>query len=197
MREGYDIGENIGSDGGGRLLHKEELKWDLMPGEIHDVPKMVKIEERVWKEFEMNLNSFTLESLIRNFQKGVVVAKLPSGEIIGYGCTEKHLNNEILPSPNHSAVSFHDKDGKFLYICALTVAPEYRNSGIGSAIVRRFDDIARIEGCEAVYFPLLANHPYKAVDFFVKNGYEVRKENKWEFPYGKFQRCFIMMKEST
>lgn len=97
------------------------------------------------------------------------------------------FNNLHVPFTHNKSKSFnfHIKDdhntiiagitakmyfGQILYIDVLFVEENYRKSGLGSALLRKVEDVARLHGAKLAH---LYTFDFQAKDFYIKHGYEV------------------------
>jgi ribosomal protein S18 acetylase RimI-like enzyme len=74
------------------------------------------------------------------------------------------------PDGSFAAACVFDKMYNTLFVFTLAVATDSQRRGVGSAVLRRLDQVARAEGCD---FVLVATRSWEARPFFEKNGYEV------------------------
>lgn len=87
----------------------------------------------------------TFEARLRAFPTGFVVLEA-NGEIAGYGCSEKWLD-EREPQLDENPLETHQPDGTIFCITGMAVRLSHRGHGYGLAMLDRLIAIARHEGC--------------------------------------------------
>lgn len=113
-----------------------------------DVPEIIKVEKRAWPEGGA-ATATQFESRIKTFPEGVMIAIVDSrvaGVVAGEIVTSTYLEKDGTSWSDITDDGFikrsHDPDGDALFGVDLSVDPDYRNSGVGRALLLEIGKMA-------------------------------------------------------
>jgi ribosomal protein S18 acetylase RimI-like enzyme len=119
---------------------------------LDDLEAVSALEQRVWRE--LAASSHDLKRRFLQFPPGFQVSYL-SSQLVGFCCSVLTPLDATEVEINERYPWRHVPEGKNIFLLGLTVDPEFRRLGIGTALVQQELDLAKELGCRKVQ--LVAN----------------------------------------
>lgn len=152
----------------------EYIKCDLSEDSFSQLRKIHK--ECMKKNIEETLGSWDEHFQYERLKK----------HYLEYGNTLLFIkyNNEIIGTVNHhiKKIKQNDKTVEVNFVEQLYVLPKYQNKGLGSLILSEIES-----GKDELYLSVLKNDK-KAINFYIKNGYKIYSEDKYQKFFNKINR---------
>lgn len=153
----------------------EETTLILRPASVDDA---VALRERCWPQRTEQAVAIRLASIVRRQRQGLAwgVVAVAGGEAVGYGQVSRW------------------RDGG--EISDLIVAPEWREQGIGTMLVRTLVEIARSEGFPEVEIGAANANP-RAMALYERLGFERRRTVQMDFGGGPEPVTYLVIRFTT
>ncbi len=162
----------------------------LRPARLDDLPKITRLEQRVWKELSADYQDLRRRFL--QFPKGLQVAFVYS-ELAGF-CSSCLFDVDAVEAPlDEHFPPRHVPGGKYFFLLGLTVNPAFRKRGVGTELVKREVALARRLRCRKVQ--LIANAESQGL--FEAAGFQVLRELRHLFrDFSKLMNDPVLMELS-
>ena len=145
------------------------MKVKLRNPTLNDLKKIYEIET---SSFVHPYSALSLFSLIMLHSDTSLVAEV-NGEVVGFAIAAKEV-------------------GKKLHLLNFAVHPKYRRMGIGSALLRSLEKLAKKKGVKEIYLEVEEDN-FAAISLYEKMGFKKKKIIKKYYPWGK--DAVVMVKE--
>jgi ribosomal protein S18 acetylase RimI-like enzyme len=125
---------------------------EIRAARLEDLEAISVLEQRVWRELAASPQDLRRRFL--QFPRGLQAAYL-STQLVGFCCSVLTDLDAAEVEVNERFPWRHVPQGRNIFLLGLTVDPEVRRLGIGSALVRQELELAKEQGCRKVQ--LVAN----------------------------------------
>jgi GNAT superfamily N-acetyltransferase len=150
---------------------------------VNDLEDACNIDYEAFSLYRTSELPSVIRARWKAFPEGFVVAEI--GDIfVGYGSAEKWVKIRE-PAMNEDPATTHFPQGRIFCITTVAVRKDWRNQGVGRAILARLKEVARRERCLKII--LETSH---ARDFYLKFGFQVaQKREQWDAQLDIMQLC--------
>lgn len=142
------------------------MKIHIRQARLADSSELTELDHRVWPQGSQTTNDDWI-SRIETFQEGVIVAEI-NAKLVGVVVVElisdydfSHPKTWYEITDNGKIRNTHCTGGKILYGVALSIDPEYQNSGIGTRLVLAVAKLVLIENVEQILLGARLMNYYK------------------------------------